>query len=261
MPGSFDERGQLDPAAGRVVTCLGKKGSGKSVMALMLFREYPYDRVVIDVAGDDGPMPAPGDQDVVELSGSVDELPARWPEHLRHDERRMTIRYVPDPGSPTYLEDMDHLVGLAMAHGRCALLVHEMGVLAPSGKVQPHTARFLRFGRHRKVTGFFCAPRTLTMDPLVLGQSDVLFVFELQTRPDRERIAGTIGWDIRDFDADVLALGQHEFLIYDANAPKPEPGQEDVRLLSCPALPQDDVRDVLRWSRGQGRPDPTGATP
>lgn len=253
MPGSFDERGQLDPAAGRIVTCLGKKGSGKSVMGLLIAHSYPYDIVVVDVALDDGPMPGPGTHDVLQLSGPVHELPAKWPEHRRRDDRPMILRYVPDPGSPTYAEDMDHMVGVAMSHGRCLLLVHEMGVLAESGKVPPHTRRFLRFNRHRKVTGVFCSPRTLTMDPLVIGQADVVYVFELQTKPDRERIAGTIGWDLRDFDAAVLSLGRHEYLRYDANEPKPEfPDDEDLRLVHYPALPQDVVDQTLRWARGNG---------
>jgi hypothetical protein len=81
------------------------------------------------------------------------------------------------------------------------------------------------------------------MDPLVLGQSDVMYVFELQTKPDRERIAGTIGWDLRAFDAAVLELGPHEYLRYDANEPKPDSeDDEDLRLIHFPALPAGDPK-------------------
>src|SRR5882762_8217282 len=110
MPGTFDQRGALIIADGRIISCFGKKKSGKSIMGTLLFRGYPGDRVVIDVAGDDGPM----GPDVIELKGNVTDLPRKWPEAQRKDKERMTLRYVPDPGSPTKLEDVDAIIGLCL---------------------------------------------------------------------------------------------------------------------------------------------------
>jgi hypothetical protein len=259
VTGTFDKDGQLDPATAAIITCFGKKESGKSVMALTLAGSWPYDMVVLDIAGDDGPMPrkpGTGTHDVHELTGTVEDLPRKWPEHLRSDPPRpMILRYVPDPGSPTELEDMDAVTGLAFAHSThdrpAMLLVHEIGRAAPAGRTPAHMRRVLNHSRHRKLTMIACGPRPLTVDPLVIAQSDVVYVFELNNPDDRDRVSKNIGWDPKAFDAAVHDLGLHEYLRYDAREPKPEQeGDTDWRLVHFAALPEDVVADAKRWAAG-----------
>jgi hypothetical protein len=250
VSGSFDDRGALDLADGRIILCVGKKRSGKSILAKLIFQSYPGDRVVIDVAGDDGPM---GDG-VINIYGNVDSLPRRWPESQRVDDKPMTLRHVPDPGSSTFREDMDAVVGLAMSHGKaqrdrgrlgCCLLVHEIGVLAPSNRTQPHTMRALMHNRHNALTLIMCGPRPQVVDPLVVQQADVIYTFELMNPADRKRLAESMGWHAADFDEAVHDLGRHEYLRYDANEMKPESDEEDdLRLVHFPPLPEDVVRTV-----------------
>lgn len=264
MAGSFRPDGSLDTSTGLVIVCVGKKKSGKSVMGTLLARSYPGDVVALDVAGDDGPMPPAKDTwmsgdlkpDLVhELTGTVDELPARWPEHLREaPHQRMILRYVPDPGSPTFAEDMDAVVALAYSHGRCCLLVHEMGVLAPAGRVQPHTKRVLMHNRHRQLTIIGCMPRPKGIDPLVLGQADLVYTFEVPQAMDCERIAEVIGWPAKDFADGVHELGPHEYLRFDANEAKPANDEQDTRLMWFPALPEDVVVNTVAWSNGKRQP-------
>jgi hypothetical protein len=252
VSGTFDAQGNLDIHRGILVTCVGKKRSGKSVMGLLLFRTYPRDRIVLDVAGDDGPT----GPDVITLHGDVESLPRRWPEHLRVDDKPMTLRYVPDAGSPTYLEDMDTVVGLAMSHGHCCILVHEVGRLAPANRTPPHTSRLLMHNRHQQVTGIFCGPRPQTIDPLVVAQSDLVYAFETPNPADRRRLAETMGWDPKGFDASMADLSVHEYLRFDANEMKPQDGEEDMRLVHFPALPKDVVDDVKRWAGGHRAAEP-----
>lgn len=254
MSGTFGPDGQIDPHRGIIWTFIGKKRSGKSVLALVVFRAYPGDRIVIDIAGDDGPV----GPDVITIQGTVadGDLPDAWPEYLRqYDDRGrpipMTLRYVPDAGSPTFLEDMDHIIGIAMAHGECCVLVHEIGVLAEANKTRKHTRRLLMHNRHGgATTALFAGPRAKNIDPLVLAQSDVVSIFELQNKMDRDRIAENIGWDKDALDAGVEALGPHENLRFDANELKPVNGQPDMRLLHIEALPIDEVKSVQRWAAG-----------
>ena len=243
---TFDQHGQLDPSKGRILSCFGKKGSGKSVMALLIFHSYPWDRLVISANRDDPPFPDP-EHDVFEMSGPVDELPDKWPESMRNEGRRMTLIYSVDPGSPTAIEDADHMIGLAMKHSHCLVMAHEVGLLAPVGKVGPHMKRLLHANRHAAVTGMFAGPRPIGVDPLVLAQSDVVFIFELKNPADSKRVAEVVGWGPEEMRQAVDDLGRHEYLRYDANVPKPEGDEEDdMRLVHCPALPPDVVKAVSR---------------
>lgn len=240
--GTLNSRGEIDPSQGVLITCLGKKRSGKSKMGLLWFESYPYDRIVIDVNGTDGPH-----KGVVELHGTVDDLPVKWPEDLREEGKRMTLRYHPDAGSPTFLEDVDAVLGMAWRTGRVCVLIHEMGLIAKAGKTPPHCRRILQSNRHRQITGIFCAPRPITMDPLVLAQSDLVYVFELPNKKDRERVAENIGWPTEDFHLAVNELGPHEYLRADTNENRPQgEGETDLRLVSMEALPRDVVARLDR---------------
>lgn len=239
--GTLNSRGEIEPEKGVIITCLGKKRSGKSVMAKLWFASYPYDRIVIDVNGTDGPH-----RDVIELRGTVDELPKRWPEHLREDGRRMTLRYHPDAGSPTFLEDVDAVLGLAWTTGRVCVLIHEVGLIAKANRTPPHMLRILQSNRHRQLTVIMCCPRPHTVDPMVLSQADLVYVFELPNRRDREKVAGEIGWPVDDFAHGVDELGPHEYLRADTNENRPGDGEQDMRLISCDALPADVVAQLDR---------------
>jgi hypothetical protein len=261
---TMDKRGRIDPDAGVVVSCFGRKGSGKSLMALYLFRSYPYDRVVIDVAKDDGPE-RPEDPTIVQIQGTVTDgqLPEDWPEHHRqYDDHMhpqpMTLRYAPDTGSPTHREDMDHVVGLAFDHGHCMLLVHEVGILVPANRTLPNTRRVLHHSRHQNLSVIWCGPRPADIDPLVAAQSDLVFCFDMPNSDDRDRVAKNINWDRKAFSEAMDALRQHEYLRYDAKIPKPEPGEEDLRLMHYPPLPADVVAATETWAFPKGRPTAAG---
>lgn len=239
--GTLNSRGEIDPAIGAIIFCAGRKRSGKSKMALLWFESYPYDRVVIDINGTDGPH-----KDVIELRGTVDELPTKWPEDLREDGKRMTLRYHPDMGSPTYLEDIDAVLGMAYRTGRVCILIHEVGLVAKSSKTPPHMLRILQSNRHRKITLIQCAPRVKTTNTLAYGQADLLYVFDLPNGDDRDALADAIGWDRADFALGVQELGPHEYLRADTNEARPAEGEPDMRVVHCEALPADVVAGLDR---------------
>lgn len=242
---SFDRDGNPDWSQGLIVACFGKKRSGKSAMGRVLFDSYPYDRISIAANPTDGPFPNP-DDDVFELHGTVDTLPTRWPEELRRDGRRMTLVYRPDTGSETVLEDQDAVLALARRHGDTCVLIHEIGLAAPAGRVPPHMSRLLQTNRHDRVPMILCGPRPYKVDLLVLGQADLVYIFEIQVEADRKRLADAIGWHDRDLAEGIEDLGYHEYLRYDANAPKPQGDALDTRVIHFDALPADVVRAATR---------------
>jgi hypothetical protein len=247
VSGSFDDQGRLDIGDGKIVSCFGKKRSGKSVMGRLYLATFPGDTMVIAANHDDGPFADPKGErgrPVHMIRGTAESIPRKWPEHLRQDKEPICLRIQVDPGSDTFLEDQDQAVALALRHPGTAILVHEIGLLAPANRVPPHTRRLLHANRHTRTTAIFCGPRTLTTDALVIGQSDVVHTFELAVPQDRKRIAENIGWSPLDFDWQVEQLGPHEYLRFDANESKPEEGQEDQRLIHFEALPVEVVRAI-----------------
>lgn len=264
---SFNSRGEIETLNGLVICCLGKKKSGKSVNALLIARSFPGDMVVIDVAGDDGPE-GPG---VTELHGRVEDLPSEWPEHLRERKgERMILRYCPDAGSPTFVEDMDAVAGLAYNHSTreqpCALLIHEIGMVSPAGRTPPHMRRVYNHNRHNGLCLIACGPRAKTVEALLLHQADLVYVFEMPSKADRDRIAENIGYPADHFDAYCDALKMHEYLRYDANEEKPDPAppgvdeegwasdNPDLRLVHFPPLPEDVVKETERWAHNVPKP-------
>lgn len=215
--------GPSDPRKPVQIAVVGKKGSGKTELAFRFFDTYPGDRLVIDPNGD---LDVP--EETLEL---VTPLPTRWP-GAAYDEfaeehglpasssrkRRGTFRFIPDPAEPDFREEMDRAVGLAFAHQRTCLFFDECHEGAPAGQTPPHMRRALRQGRHARLTLILATPRPLTVDPLVISQADYVYVFKIPNPADRKRVAETIGWDPKDFDAGVHGLGPFEYLRYDAAA-------------------------------------------
>ena len=228
-----EEARNPDPHKPTQITVVGKKGSGKTELAFLLFDSYPFDRVVVDPNHD---IKVPEDTEELE-----EPVPTRWPGEafagaLSEDgkpKKFKTFVYYPDFGSPYHLEETDRAVGLAYGHPRTCLFVDEAHEAAPANRTPPHMRRALRQGRHRKLTLILATPRPLTVDPLVISQADWVYVFKLPNPNDRKRVAENIGWDPKSFDEAVFALGEYEYLRYDA-------ARDD--LAHFPPLPADVIR-------------------
>ncbi len=222
----------LNPHKATQITIVGKKGSGKTELGWLLFESYPYDRVLVDPNGD------------IKVTEDTEDLEpgegGRWPAADPTDrKRRRTFRYVPDFGDPDHLEDLDRVVGMAYSHPRTLLMVDEAHEAAPAGRTPSHMRRALRQGRHRQLSTIYVTPRPLTVDSLMLSNSDWVYVFRLPNPNDRRRVAETIGWDPRDFDEAVHALGPYEYLRH-GPAKEPADGHTD-ELVHMPALPKDRI--------------------
>lgn len=208
---------RLDPDAPTFMSFFGRKGSGKSVLARRFWDTWPGDELCIDITKD---ALTPGD-----VQETFREVPDRWPAPVRENEP-VRIRYTPNMTSSTYRDDLDRAVGLAARNKGSLLWVDEMGRVTESNRTGPYTRHLLHQGRHDKTSALFCAPRPIGLDPLVIAQSDVVYVFDMPNPADCRRVADVCGIDPKVFDEAMHALGKHEYLRWDG-----------VELVAFPPLP------------------------
>lgn len=225
---AFTDSGELDPSTPVHIVCLGKKNSGKSVVARVIADSWPGDLLVVDVNGTIAPH-----DDWVEFR----HVPSSWPDEKRDGDEPLVVHYIPDMSAENAIEDIDRMLAIAYEKGEILVWVDEAGVVARSNAVPRYTRQILHQGRHRRVSSIWCSPRAVSMDTLVVAQADLVYIFTMPSPSDKQRVADTIGWDVRDFSDAVAGLKQHEFLLFDALADPPEEGAADMRLVHYPPLP------------------------
>lgn len=216
----------LNPDLNQILLVVGRKGSGKSVFAREVFRTWPYiDKFVIDPTGDADPGTDIG-------TVTLRKLPRELPEPARRGEFTVT-RWIANPSSPTYREDLDRAVGLALypKHRRVLLWVDEAAEVFPAGRTGPSGRTLLAQSRHWYASVIMCTPRPINIDPLCLSQADRVVIYDLPHPRDRERVAAGIGIPPADLARaldDTRGRGPHWYLLYDARAHE---------LYRCPPLP------------------------
>lgn len=214
----------INPDLNQIVLIVGRKGSGKSVNAYETFRGWPYiDKFVIDPTGDADPGADIG-------TVTVRKLPETLPEGKKGEHT--TTRWVADPASPTYREDLDRAVGLALfpKKRRRLLWVDEAGEVFPAGRIGPNARTLLNQSRHWYTSVVMCCPRPINIDPLCLGQADRVVIYDLPHPRDRERIAAAIGIEPKVLNAELdatRARGKHWYMLYVAG---------EHELYRCPPL-------------------------
>lgn len=216
----------VNPDLNQIMLVVGRKGSGKSAFARELLRGWPYvDKFVIDPTGDADPGADLG-------TVTVRKLPQQLPVGEKRGEFTVT-RWVADPSSSTYREDLDRAVGLALypKSRRVLLWVDEAGEVFPAGRTGPNGRTLLQQSRHWYASVIMCTPRPINIDPLCLAQADRVVLYDLPHPRDRERVAAAIGIEPRILNAELdetRARGPHWYLLYDARAHE---------LYRCPPLP------------------------
>lgn len=178
----------LDPESNQILAFFGRKGSGKSVAAREHFRGWPgCDRVVIDISGDADPGE---DLQPVTLHGKLVQLPDR-----ADPQRPEVFRWIADPKSPSFREDIDAAIGACLfpRERKTLLWIDEGGEAFPANQVGPNGRLLLHQSRHFHTSALVCAPRPKGLDPLTYGQADRVLMFDVPSPMDRQRLADTIG--------------------------------------------------------------------
>lgn len=213
-----DQLPVIDPTKPVIVSAWGRKGSGKSVLNRRLFRSWPYDKLCVDVNGEADPGPDAVRISREELGTRFPSPPAQVPGAPKPGPR--SLHWRADPGSPTYEDDLDRSVGLALFPQSLRTLIWcgEVGEFMPTAqRTRPHMRRLLMQNRHYQASVLFDGPRPVNVNPLVLAQSDFVAVFTLPNPDDRERIAKEIGYPPKRFHeecAETWRRGPYWFLLW-----------------------------------------------
>jgi hypothetical protein len=219
----YDQPPPIDTARSQLILFVGRKGSGKSNAARLIYREWPHDKVCIDVHGDADPG-----EDAQKLSYPLSRMPDR-----EDDNKPLNLYYKVDSGAEDAREQQDNALAMALyPSDRPGLFWHdEWWRLAKSNQLLPHTERALGEARHHKLSGLMCCPRPIKIDPLTIAQSDLVYVYDVPQAKDRQTIAENIGWPTDLFHAEhqeTLRRGPFWHLRYDARTHE---------LIRCPPLP------------------------
>jgi hypothetical protein len=217
----------LVPDEGSIILCVGKKRSGKSVFARRLYRSWTGDKLVIDVNGEAEPG---------EDAEPLHELTTSFP--VRHEivgpPKPRNLHYVADPGSPTYRQDLDKAIGMALRprDRKVLLWCDEWGEVSRVNRTEPNAQRLMMQSRHYgPVSALLCCPRPKNIDPLSIGQADGIAIYNVPNEDDRKTLAGNMGVDYREFEdqfRENRTRGPHAFLYWHAPS---------STLIDCPPLP------------------------
>lgn len=230
FPDELDEA--LNDGKPKILSAWGRGGSGKSVFNRRLYQSWAGDKLAIDVNGN----AEPGED--AETIGR-EQLGRKWPaDKVALGERRRprNLHFRADPGSPTYVDDLDKAVGMALfpQDHPTMLWAGEVGEMMPNGRTGPHMRRLLQQYRHHRVTALFDGPRPMFVNPLVLAQSEFVALFHLPNPNDRKRVAESIGYPAKQLDAaceETTRRGKFWFLLWHASA---------HQLYRLPPLPVED---------------------
>lgn len=217
----------IDPTKNQVIKIVGRKESGKSEAARMMFRGWPgVTRIVVDPTGDADP----GDD--LEPIALPNPLPVRLPK-VDPNEGPQVYRWIPNTKAPDYEDELDRVFNLGLYPKTEPVLmwVDEDGEVFPVHKSGPARRTATHQGRHHKLSMILTGPRVMELQTLCLAQADRVLMFDTPGDADRQRLARTMGVKQatlnRELD-EIRRRGPHWYLMYIA---------AEHRFYRCPPLP------------------------
>ena len=183
---------RFNPSKSTYIACFGPKNAGKSELIQRFFASYPYNGLLMDIAGDADPeheftLPIPPAlRSLAEELGSMDNpsldslydfrarVRAAW---LNEGEYRFAkYRVEPSYLPKDWLERSDDFLGLAYLMGYCFDWLDEINDEAPANQTPRWTRQSLRVGRHEHLFMGMAGPRPKGLDPNVLNQADIVTI-------------------------------------------------------------------------------------
>lgn len=203
------------------VAVFGGTGTGKSILAQIMFRSLPtkWWKIIIDVT-----------DSVIEPKALTfydpNEIP--W-------DQAYNLRFVPD--FDLDVEDQINALYYGIfEHGACWVWLDEANEVTTAHHTAAGLRKVLLQGRKAYVGHLSCSPRPADISKSIITQSQYLISFALVDFDDRNRMARYIGMTVDEFDTEISQLAEHEYLFYDVKYRS---------LYRVPALPEDEVMRIL----------------
>jgi hypothetical protein len=202
----------------------GMTGSGKSILAHLLYRQVPIHLPV----DEDDPQPR-FTRIIIDVTDSIvdDSLTFYDPEAIPWEESD-SLRFVPDIDQMEY--QLDLLYQNVMLAGSCWVWNDEVNEVSSAHKTIPGLRKALLQGRKFLVGQCLVTPRPVDISKSILTQSEHQFLFRLIDEGDRRRMAANIGLVLDEFDQLMNSLDDHGYLWYSVR---------DRTVYSMPPIPQD----------------------
>jgi hypothetical protein len=203
------------------IAIFGGTGSGKSILAQVLFRSLPiaWHKIIIDVT-----------DSIIEPTALTFYDPTKVPW-----KDAWNLRFVPNIAAD--LEDQINQLYLSIFyHGACWVWMDEVNEVSSAHKTPFGMRKVLLQGRKAYVGHAACTPRPADISKSIVTQSQYLITFTLVDFDDRLRMARYIGMTSDEFDGAINQLGSHEYLFYDVAYRS---------LYRVPAIPKEVVDKIL----------------
>jgi energy-coupling factor transporter ATP-binding protein EcfA2 len=182
------------------VAIFGGTGTGKSILAQVLFQSLPkeWHKVIIDTT-----------DSVQEPTALTFYDPADIPW-----DKAWNLRFVPDIDADLE-QQINELYFNIFYHGACWVWLDEANEVTTAHHTAPGLRRVLLQGRKAYVGHASCTPRPADISKSIVSQAQFLMIFTLVDFDDRVRVARYIGMTPDEFDQEIGALADHEYLFYD----------------------------------------------
>ena len=182
------------------IAIFGGTGSGKSILAQVLYRSLPikWHKIIIDIT-----------DSIIEPTALTfyDPLNIPW-------DKAWNLRYVPDI-SADLEEQINAVYYNIFYHGACWVWLDEANEVSTAHKTASGVRKVLLQGRKAYVGHAACTPRPADISKSIVSQAQYIITFALVDFDDRARMARYIGMTVDEFDQVIGQLGEHEYLFYD----------------------------------------------
>jgi len=203
------------------VAIFGGTGTGKSILAQVMFRSLPVKwwKIIIDIT-----------DSIIEPTALTFYDPNEVPW-----DKAYNLRFVPDIDADLE-EQINALYFNIFYHGVCWVWLDEANEITTAHHTAFGLRKVLLQGRKAYVGHLSCTPRPADISKSIVTQAQYLITFALVDFDDRIRVARYIGMTADEFDAEISQLGEHEYLFYDVAYRS---------LYRVPAVPTELVERIL----------------